>query len=354
MIQELEKILLTSYTKIPSSLDNISLYVKSDTSDDETVGLQLLDYTGRILPTTDQYELIRKRAVEYMAKEKKPVRLLSVVFTHDVAEARKFVLLNHPCWIVDSKNKKLLLYENQRGDYYGVRELIEKVCDSSEDVLAPDRSEGLLERGKKKARDFFLSHTPVNLMMFIINIGVYLFMLLTGSPYDLDYMLDHGAMYVPYIIKYGQYYRLFTCMFIHFGIQHLIGNMIVLFFLGDNLERAVGKIKYLVIFLFSGFCGSVGSFVFSYIYNKNIMSAGASGAVFGIIGALLWVVIKEKGKLEDMTTFRIVILIVYALYSGIASQNIDNAAHISGLVAGFLMSVILYRPTGKGKTEETS
>ena len=170
-----------------------------------------------------------------------------------------------------------------------------------------------------------------------------------GSTEDIDFMLGHGAMFVPAILEKGEIYRFFTCMFIHFGFMHLAGNMVVLMFLGDNVERAVGRYKYVLIYILGGLFGSVGSFIFALMYNPGIVSAGASGAIFAMIGALLWLVIRNKGKLEDMTTLRMCVLIAYALYNGITSENVDMAAHLFGLIGGFLAAVVLYRKKDRSR-----
>ncbi|MBO4903669.1 MAG: rhomboid family intramembrane serine protease [Lachnospiraceae bacterium] len=168
-------------------------------------------------------------------------------------------------------------------------------------------------------------------------------MTFAGSTEDVGFMLGHGAMFVPSVLENKEIYRFFTCMFLHFGFMHLAGNMVVLMFLGDNVERAVGKYKFIIIYILGGLFGSVGSFVYALVYNPGIVSAGASGAIFALIGALLWLVIRNKGRLEDMTTLRMCVLIAYALYNGITSENVDMAAHLFGLLGGFLVAVVVYR-----------
>ena len=126
-------------------------------------------------------------------------------------------------------------------------------------------------------------------------------------------------------------------------MQALSSNMFSLLLLGDNLERAVGKGKYILIYLLSGLGASMCSFLYNFITASYAVAAGASGAIFGVIGALFYVVIKNHGKLEDMTIFRLGILIVYILYTGITTPGIDNAAHIGGLVIGVLLAILLYQ-----------
>ena len=103
-------------------------------------------------------------------------------------------------------------------------------------------------------------------------------------------MLEHGACYTPYVLEHHEYYRLFTCMFLHFGIQHLIGNMLVLIFLGDTLEQTVGKIRYLIIYILGGLAGNLLSMYHSIQTQDFAVSAGASGAIFAVVGALIYIV----------------------------------------------------------------
>ena len=164
------------------------------------------------------------------------------------------------------------------------------------------------------------------------NIIVFLLLSLRGMTEDAEFMLRHGAMYVPYVAESGEYYRLFTCMFLHFGFDHLMNNMIVLILVGWNLELTVGKIRYLVIYIASGLCGNIVSAVWDIRIGEYVVSAGASGAVFGLIGALLYV----SGR-------RLIFMILLMLYYGFSSTGVDNAAHVGGLLSGFLFAVLLYR-----------
>ena len=182
----------------------------------------------------------------------------------------------------------------------------------------------------------------INDTLIIVNILYFLWLEFCGSTENAWFMVEHGAMYVPLIVKHGEYYRLLTSVFMHFGISHLVNNMIIQFVLGDNLERALGRIKYLVFYLVCG----VGANVFSMIVSINdyepAVSAGASGAIFGVIGGLLYAVIRNRGQLEDLRTRQLTMLVVCSLYFGFTSTGVNNAAHIGGLVLGFLLGVLFY------------
>ena len=123
---------------------------------------------------------------------------------------------------------------------------------------------------------------PVTVGLILINIIVFLAVEFTGSSQNTMHMLDCGAAYTPMIIEGGEYYRLFTCMFLHFGIEHLLNNMLVLFVLGSRLERVIGKIKFLIIYIVGGLLGNVISVLVELKSMDFAVSAGASGAVFAV------------------------------------------------------------------------
>lgn len=187
----------------------------------------------------------------------------------------------------------------------------------------------------------------VNIAIVVINILVFVVLDSMGNTEDAVFMAAHGAVFPPLVVLQGEYYRLFTAMFLHFGINHLFSNMLVLFFLGDNLERAIGHVKYLVIYLLSGLCGGVFSMYMMYKNNDMAVSAGASGAIFGMIGALLYIVLINKGRLEDITIRRLAFMVFLSLYLGYTSTGVDNMAHIGGLVSGFILAAVLYRKNKK-------
>lgn len=186
----------------------------------------------------------------------------------------------------------------------------------------------------------------VNGLLIALNVLFFLYLEITGSSENVYFMYTKGAMSAPTVLEDGEYYRLLTAMFMHFGIRHIMNNMLVLFVLGDNLERALGHVKYLIFYLL---CGIGSNWVSMMAHSTDTMtvSAGASGAIFGVVGGLLYVVTANKGRLEDLSTRQLVIMIFFSLYLGYTSTGVDNTAHLSGLVIGIVLAIILYhRPTG--------
>ena len=198
----------------------------------------------------------------------------------------------------------------------------------------------------KEFLDFIKTRKKANLTIIIINILVFLAMELLGSTGDLQFMYEHGVMFVPAVLEKGEYYRLFTCMFQHFGAEHLLYNMLLLLFMGDMLEAQVGKIRYLVIYLMGGLAGNLLSMAVAIRQERYVLSAGASGAVFAVVGALLYLVIRHGGKLGDVGLKRLGIMAALSLAQGFTEAGTDNMAHLGGFLGGLLLCIILYHGGG--------
>lgn len=197
---------------------------------------------------------------------------------------------------------------------------------------------------------------PVTLALVALNIVFFLWTEVNGSSEDIQNMYRWGAMYGPAITEDHEYWRLVTAAFLHFGISHIANNMFLLLLMGDRLERALGHVKYLILYLVS----AVGANLFSMVLNLRLdpetfyrtVSAGASGAVFGVIGGLLWAVVRNRGRLEDLSARQMMIFAGLSFYYGLTAAGVDSKAHFGGLVTGFVMCMFLYRPKRRGNWAE--
>lgn len=197
---------------------------------------------------------------------------------------------------------------------------------------------GMLQNGVKNLEE--IRKEPATMALILINVLVFIAVEFTGTSQDAWHVLEYGAAYTPYIIQNGEVYRLFTSMFLHFGIEHLVNNMLVLFVLGSRLERVIGKIRFLLIYLLGGIAGNVVSLLLELKTQEFSVSAGASGAVFAVMGAMIYIVIRNKGWLGDLSMRQILVMAAFSLYFGFTSSGVDNAAHIGGLLAGFVLAVL--------------
>jgi rhomboid protease GluP len=167
-----------------------------------------------------------------------------------------------------------------------------------------------------------------------LNIAAFLLMSLFGLFFGLnqsEQLFLFGAKW-NILIAYGQYWRLLTAMFLHVGIIHLFFNSYALYIYGPIVESLFGKAKFIVIYLASGLMGSL----FSYIFSPN-PSAGASGAIFGLMGSLLYFRQRKKDIFRRVFGPRLFMIIVINLFYGLTNTGIDNWGHIGGLIGGYLV-----------------
>lgn len=187
----------------------------------------------------------------------------------------------------------------------------------------------------------------ITISLIIINVIIYLMLEIMGSTDNISFMMQYGAVYPPLIVEKGEYWRFFTATLMHFGFDHLLNNMVILGAAGQVLEKALGKIKYILLYFIAGIGGCVLSYLQMIHSGDYAVAAGASGSIFGIIGALAWILILHKGRYESLTGRGMIIMIVISLYYGVTTGDVDNWGHIGGFVMGFVLSIIFYRRNTK-------
>ena len=188
------------------------------------------------------------------------------------------------------------------------------------------------KKDQEKVADVFSPKKPViTYALIIINLFIFLFPMFYGNS---EQIYNLFASYGPFV-KMGEYYRLLTAAFLHANIAHLIFNMYALWIIGMQLESFIGKWRYLVVYLFSAISGSL----LSVIVTPNAVSVGASGAIFGLLGALLYFGYHYRVYLGTVIKSQIIPLIVINLLLGFMVPGIDNAAHIGGLIGGALIMI---------------
>ena len=205
--------------------------------------------------------------------------------------------------------------------------------------ISDDINKESLEKSKKVEK-VFASKLPIitYIIMAVCCIMFVLMYVFGNGSTDIRTLLKFGAN-SSYYVKNGQFYRLFTCMFLHAGIIHIVCNMYSLYVIGPQVESFYGKFKYLFIFVFSGVCGSILSVAF----NSGV-SVGVSGAIFGLLGSILYFGYHYRVYLGNALRSQIIPVILINLIIGFMITDIDNFAHIGGLIGGIFASMAVGVP----------
>lgn len=185
-----------------------------------------------------------------------------------------------------------------------------------------------------KVDEVFKRKTPI-VTFSLIAINIIMFILMYIFDYE-RYFIENYSVYGPSIVKDLEIYRLLTGTFLHGDIFHILVNMYSLYVLGSQMEGFLGRTKFLVVYLFSSIVGSLLSIIFN-----TIPSIGASGAIFGLLGSLIYFGYHYRVYLGTVIKTQIIPIILIELAIGFMSSVIDNFAHIGGLVGGVLMTMAL-------------
>jgi len=197
--------------------------------------------------------------------------------------------------------------------------------------LGNDISEKSKENADQANKVFEPKLPIVTTILIALNVLIFLFGIFFGAR---DFLINAFAVYGPFV-REGDFYRLITGIFLHADILHLGFNMYSLYVIGSQIESFFGKTKFILIYLFSGLMGSL----LSILLNGNVPSIGASGAIFGLLGSMLYFGYYYRVYLGNTLTSQIVPIILVNLLIGFTTSGIDNFGHIGGLIGGFLITM---------------
>lgn len=303
----------------------------------------IADCTKNAYITEDQLAMIRDR-IRGSYGNSVDVHVLTLIIGGDTEQARRLAGEDQMCWYIDVYQLRLIIYETQISDYYGLKSILETFLENGfvqQDTVEENKQ--IRESASGRVSKYL--HIPkayITLILVVLNVILYFLCTVTGET-----LYNMGMMYGPYIVEKGEIYRLITAMFLHGSVEHLFSNMLVLYAIGEMIEGEFGHAKFTILYFVAGIGGGLTSMLYAYASNQLISSIGASGAIFGLIGALLILVLKNHGSFKTVSLPRIIFAIGYSVYSGFRAENIDNAAHIGGLLTGFLAAflLLLYRST---------
>lgn len=201
---------------------------------------------------------------------------------------------------------------------------------------------GEFQQIQNKSTKVFQYAKPIyTYVVLVINVLMFLLLEFQGGSTSTDTLMRYGAKYNPAILD-GEWWRIISSMFLHIGFLHLAMNMLALHIVGNLVERIYGAKRFLFIYFSAGILGGITSFAFS-----PQLAAGASGAIFGLFGALLFFGIHHRRIFFQTMGWNIIVIIAFNIVFGFVVQQIDNGAHIGGLIGGLVASGIVFFPKKK-------
>lgn len=241
--------------------------------------------------------------------------IIRVAFTHN-----ELVDFKNPIEgriILIDKDSRKIVYSNDNSSNIGI--LLQEFMNDMESV------------NKKNRYLVTWSIILLNLVMYVIS------SMLSGNPFVMDTnVLNILGAKNNELIMAGQYYRFITCMFLHGNLIHIASNMYSLYCVGYMVEEVYGRAKYIFIYFLSGVISSYVSFLFS-----DAISVGASGAIFGVLGAALVFSFRYKNRIGKALFINIIAVTALNVFIGLSMTNIDNFAHVGGLISGIIISAII-------------
>ena len=251
--------------------------------------------------------------------------------------------------IIVKNEKDLLKNEVITKHYKGIEEDLKYEEEGFEllSKITNDITKKNIEENERFNKMYNQKKPIVTWILMGINILIFILMYIIGKgSEDIETLTKFGAI-VPSLVKAGDYYRLITCAFLHIGFIHLACNMYSLFVLGPTIEHFFGKAKFILIYLYSAIIGSLFVMLFQ---GANTISAGASGAIFGLLGSLLYFGYSYRGYIGNQIIRSVIPVIIINLFIGFTFSGISNAAHIGGLIGGIFVTFML----GPNDKEEKS
>lgn len=300
------------------------------------------------------------------------VSILALFLTSDISGTKEMAE-GSMFWIVDESYGRLVVYENQPEDFLGLRGMIEnnlrfggdsrnsqgaqrtvdqdnfrsqcKTVDftdakkkGSQDNRAAYRAYAKQRRRKDiqawtrrwRERSWCVG------LLIIVNV----FIFLCTDLFQQWQWLEQGGLSWMLVFD-GEWYRILTSMFLHFDLGHISSNMLALFGVGGLVEQRLGHLRFAILYFLSGIGAGGASLLYHWQQDENVLSAGASGAIYGVMGAVVIMLLTEANSRSQENIFRVGIFLLLLFSSVFTGENVDNAAHIGGFLIGAACYLIM-------------
>jgi len=325
------------FEELKTNAIDVSFYVKVLQSEqEESVKLCMLinNVKGRRVTTEQITGMASQIERNLLLKGLRNIEVMCLIFTDNIENESELIHSEINFWLIDVKKRKLIIYDNQPDEYEAMKGALEY------------EMEYALHQ-KVKKRVIRRNRTYITWGLLVVNVLIFFILSGMGDVYSPAFMMKMGANNWKNVFVEREYYRLVTCMFLHFGFEHLASNMIMLAVIGTQVESVLGSIKFFTIYMVSGIGASIASALYYKSMGQMTVSAGASGAIFGIMGALAVMAIKDRDKAGAGVGRRIIIILILIVIDGMYATEIDYMAHLGGLLVGFIMTIFLYKEGNK-------
>lgn len=251
-------------------------------------------------------------------------KVLALIISDNVAADRELTESRYAVWFVDSTGRRIV-FDNQPGTFGNVEQLLEQ-------------KQGIRQKIFGDVNGF----VPwVTLGLVLVNVLVQIVVALQEQTGGDSALFRRMVLAIGDFRRQPEYYRVLSSAFLHFGWRHLFNNMLVLLYLGKIAEKVVGRLRFGIAYLICAAGAGAASAVWYSMQGEWMVStAGASGAVFGIAGMMLFLVLLHRGHLYNVSTRQITWMIIFTIYNGMSGSGVNNCAHIVGAVLGFLFGIL--------------
>lgn len=241
-------------------------------------------------------------------------------------------------WLADVGERKIKVCGSQPNKIDGIEKLVNEALEAADegDSSAANVGELLANENENRLKSLKSSNTRLTFLFIIANLLMLAATYGTGGI-DTENMLRMGAMERSLVFGRGQLYRLITSMFLHYGALHIMSNMLFLYVFGSSIERYYGKLKYFVIYIGSGVFAGL-----TFCLCSAGVGAGASGAVFGLTGAMLACSKRLKRAVDGKDSYFMMLFAIISICAGFMSEEVANSAHIGGFIFGLVFGWLLY------------
>jgi len=311
-------------------------------------------YENNLKPKLDGYfeELLKDYG-------KKNVVVVNIFVDNSLLEYNSFLdedrfeldrVVMNTYWGVDLRDRSLKIGKNSPDRIGNLKRLAMEASDAPHDVkthfdLNMLYDEAVAKRPRLAEKGGAVPIATYALIIINLLIGV---ATLAGGNQIFALAMTIGALFPQFVLEGGEHYRLFTYMFLHANTMHLLNNCFSLYIFGTRVERFYGRAKILIIYLASGILAGLVSVLM--IPNPTI---GASGATFGLLGAILALAIRSKADIVGLNYSTILVLASISLALGFTRPEVNNHAHIGGFVAGFVLGMLFIWTGDIGKKDDS-